>query len=84
MSTKKDSDTTNESSEMSGFGLAPLKQEGAPAHPDGYGIGNGNGYKFPDDEHFLKQLKAYAGWRGIEATKSEMCSRPDLLDQIDT
>ena len=84
MSIPDDSDATNENSKMGGFGLAPLKQEGAPAHPDAYGIGYSNGHKFGDDEHYLKQLKAYAEWRGIEATKSEMCSRPDLLDQIDT
>lgn len=64
------------------FGLSPLKSEGMAAHPDAYGIGFSNGHKFGDDESYLKQLKAYAEWRGVEKTKKETCSRPHLLDQL--
>lgn len=66
----------------SGFGRVPLKNEGKPAHPDAYGIGYDNGHKFGSDEHYLKQLKAYAAWRGAKETKEEMCSRPHLLGQL--
>lgn len=60
------------------FGLVPLKSEGMAAHPDCFGIGYCNGYKFTE-EQYLKQLKAYAEWRGVEETKKEECSRPHLL-----
>ena len=65
-----------------GFGLVPLKTEGKAAHPDAYGIGYDNGDKFSSAERYLKQLKAYAAWRGVEQTKREMCSRPELLEQL--
>jgi len=65
-----------------GFGLVPLKKEGEAAHPDAYGIGFGNGDKFESDEYFLRQLKAYAKWRGVDATKREHCSRPELLELL--
>ncbi len=68
--------------ERIGFGLCVLKKEGEAAHPDGYGIGMGNGYKFPSDEQYLKQLRAYAEWHGIDETKREMCERPYLLDLL--
>ena len=64
------------------FGLVPLKAAGQAAHPDAYGIGYSNGHKFGSDEHYLKQLQAYANWHGIEPTKMEMCSRPHLLDLL--
>ena len=64
-----------------GFGLIPLKEEDRPAHPDAYGIGYDSGHKF-SDEDYLRQLRAYAEWRGIEETKKTMCSKLDLLDQI--
>jgi hypothetical protein len=67
---------------MKGFGLVPHKAEGQAAHPDAYGIGYDNGGKFGSDEHFLKQLQAYADWHGVEETKKEMCSRPWLLDKL--
>jgi len=65
-----------------GFGLVPIKAEGKAAHPDVYGIGFGHGHKFGSDENYLKQLKAYAAWHGIEQTKKEMCERPHLLNQL--
>lgn len=65
-----------------GFGYLPLKAEGKAAHPDAYGIGYDNGFKFPTDKGFLNQLRAYASWRGVEETKQEMCSRPHLLDEL--
>ena len=65
-----------------GFGLIPLKAEGAPVHPDAYGIGYGSGDKFGGDENYLRQLKAYAAWNGVEKTKNELCSRPHLLDLL--
>ena len=64
------------------FGLVPIKAEGRAAHPDAYGIGMGNGYKFGDDDRYFKQLRAYAEWRGIEQTKKESCERPWLLDRL--
>lgn len=67
---------------MSGFGNIPLKKEGSAAHPDAFGIGYANGHKFNTDAHYFKQLKAYAAWRGISATKKEICSRPYLLDKL--
>ncbi len=60
-------------------GLAHLKVEGAPAHPDGYTLENGDELS---DEWYLRQLKAYAEWRGMENTKQEMCERPYLLDEL--
>lgn len=71
-----------EKKDITGFGLVPIKAEGMPAHPDAYGIGYDNGDKFGSDKYYLKQLKAYADWRGIEQTKKEFCSRPHLLDQL--
>jgi len=65
-----------------GFGMIPLKAEGKAAHPDAFGIGYCNGYKFGSDKIYLKQLKAYAEWRGIDETKQEMCSRPWLLEKL--
>jgi hypothetical protein len=65
-----------------GFGLLPLKAEGMAAHPDGYGIGWGNGYRFPTDKQYLEQLQAYADWHGVEATKQEQCERPHLLEKL--
>lgn len=65
-----------------GFGLVPLKKEGEAAHPDAYGIGFCNGNRFKSDEYFLRQLKAYAEWRGVEETKREHCSRPELLELL--
>ena len=67
---------------MKNFGLVPLKAEGLAAHPDAYGIGYSNGHKFGEDENYLKQLRAYAQWRGIEETKRESCSRPHLLELL--
>ena len=64
------------------FGMLPWKAEGKATHPDAFGIGHSNGYKFPSDEYYLKQLKAYAAWRGIEETKKEICERPHLLDKL--
>jgi len=64
------------------FGLLPIKAEGKAAHPDAYGIGYDNGYKFGSDERYLKQLKAYAKWHGVEETKKEICSRPHLLEKL--
>ena len=69
---------------MKNFGLVPLKAEGQAAHPDAYGIGYSNGHKFGDDERYLRQLKHYAEWRGVEETKKEYCSRPHLLERLDT
>jgi hypothetical protein len=63
--------------------MLPVKAEGMPAHPDAYGIGYDNGDKFGGDERYLKQLKAYAAWRGVEKTKQELCSRPHLLPLLD-
>ena len=68
--------------QFNGFGLLPIKEEGKPAHPDAYGIGYDNGDKFGSDKNYLRQLKAYAEWRGIEETKNTMCSRPWLLDKL--
>lgn len=65
-----------------GFGLLPLKEPGKAAHPDAYGIGYNNGHKFPTDEGYFRQLRAYSQWRGVEETKEEMCSRPHLLDEL--
>jgi hypothetical protein len=67
---------------MNEFGNVPLKAEGMAAHPDAYGIGYSNGDKFGSDEHFLRQLQAYADWHGVEATKQELCSRPWLLEKL--
>lgn len=67
---------------MSAFGLLPLKAEGMAAHPDAYGIGFSNGDKFGGDARYLRQLQAYADWRGVEETRQEQCSRPWLLDQL--
>lgn len=65
-----------------GFGLLPIKAEGLAAHPDAYGIGYCNGHKFGNDDNYLRQLKAYAKWRGIEETKKEACERPHLLELL--
>lgn len=66
---------------MEGFGLVAIKKEGAACHPEAYGIGHANGYKYTD-EQYLNQLRAYAEWAGVEETKSVMCSRPHLLELI--
>lgn len=63
------------------FGLIPLKAEGKAAHPDAYGIGYCS-CDFGSDEQYLRQLRAYAEWRGVDATKQEGCSRPHLLDRL--
>jgi predicted glutamine amidotransferase len=65
-----------------GFGLFPLKAEGMPAHPDGFGIGYDSGEKFGSDDNYLKQLQAYADWKGYEDTMKTMCSRPHLLSLL--
>lgn len=64
------------------LGDCPVKREGYSAHPDAYGIGFCNGDKFGSDKNYLRQLKAYAEWRGVKQTKREMCSRPHLLDLL--
>jgi len=61
---------------MNGFGLARIKQQGAPCHPDDCRIDC-------DDDFYLEQLQAYAGWRGVEETKKEWCNRPHLLKELD-
>ena len=68
--------------EINGFGLFPLKEEGKVAHPDAYGFGYENGYKFESDEEYLEQLQGYADWRGLEETRKEQCTRPWLLDKL--
>lgn len=60
---------------MDNFGLMPLMAEGRAYHPDNYGIGS-------SDKQYLRQLKAYADWRGVSQTKKESCSRPHLLDLL--
>ncbi len=60
------------------FGRAAIKAEGQPAHPDIYdNVGDF------DDYWFLRQLRSYASWRGVEETKKDMCSRPKLLALLD-
>ena len=65
--------------ERDGFGLVHLKKEGAAAHPDGYTYRDGSEVS---DEWYLRQLKAYAEWNGVENTKQEMCERPHLLEKL--
>ena len=65
------------------FGLLPMKEEGEACHPDAMGMCiMGTGYLFLDDESYLKQLQAYAKWRGKELTKKTFCSRPHLLKKL--
>lgn len=52
---------TAQVTEETGFGLMRVKVEGAPCHPDDYGIGGGNGYKFTQKQ-YARQLKAYNEW----------------------
>lgn len=60
---------------MKGFGLAPLKKEGAPCHPDTF-------LMVMTDEMYLKQLQFYADYHGIEEARKTMCSRPHLLEKL--
>ena len=53
---------------MSGFGLAPIKEEGAPMHPDDM-----LGWTFPDhwteadySKWYDRQLKAYNDYHNIK------------------
>lgn len=60
---------------MTGFGLAHIRKEGAPMHPDDIGSPLSDG-------QYIEQLKAYAGWRGVEETKKEGCVRGDFLNHL--
>jgi len=55
-----------------GFGSIPLKQEGAPIHPDGMEC------ELTDGMYF-EQLQRYADWHGLEETKRIMTVRHHLL-----
>ena len=60
-----------------GFGFAHVKSEGKALHPDTF-----SNFDSAGDALYLKQLKLYASWRGVEETKQEFCSRPHLLDKL--
>ena len=60
---------------MTGFGLVPLKQEGAPIHPDEFECDI-------TDEKYLKQLQRYADWYGLDEAKRCMTARVRLLDKL--
>jgi len=60
---------------MNGFGMCHIKAEGHAIHPDDAEMSN---------EFYLKQLQAYADWRGVDETVSEGCVRPALLAGINT
>lgn len=66
---------------MSGFDLMALKKEGAPAHPDYWGIGCNPAPESMSDDQYLKQLQAYKDEVDINAAKV-VCSRPWLLEKL--
>ena len=65
-----------------GFGMYPLKAEGAPCHPDYMGVGSGADISHLSDEWYLKQLQAYSDFHGIEEAKQVGCTRPELLGRL--
>ena len=67
------------------FGLARIKAEGMAMHPDDEHFcicDKCCAGRLSDDVWYLKQLQAYADWRGAEETKAEWCSRPHLLEKL--
>ncbi len=66
---------------MDGFGMVGLKTEGAPAHPDYWGIGC-NPFT-GTDEQYLRQLQAYADYHGIDEARKVDATRPELLDLLE-
>lgn len=61
---------------MEGFGLAFVRREGAPIHPDDCDADL-------SDEQYLRQLKAYAKEHGMELTKKTFCCRPEFLKELE-
>lgn len=57
------------------FGMVPLKEEGAPVHPDTF-LFEGT------DEAYLARLQAYADHFGKEEALSVTSSRPELLEKL--
>jgi len=51
------------------------KAEGMAVHPD-------DTEAHMSDAFYLKQLQQYANWRGLQETKIESCSRPEVLDLL--
>lgn len=62
--------------------LMALKKEGAPAHPDFYGIGCNPASESMSDERYLTQLQAYKDKVGGELVYQTTCSRPWLLEKL--
>ena len=63
------------SEDVTGFGLAYIRKEGAAMHPDDTEAEMG-------DVFYLKQLQAFKDEHGIEVTKKSYCSRPYLLEEL--
>lgn len=64
---------------MTGFGLAFIKKEGGPIHPDDPVFS----VQDVSDEVYLAQLTRFVKEHGLEITQQTYCSRPHLLKIIE-
>lgn len=60
---------------MMGLGKSPLKERGAPVHPDDVG-------RDLSDLEYLRRLQAYADYWGYEELMAAPCARDRLLDMV--
>lgn len=58
-----------------GFGLARVRPEGSPIHPDEVN-------RELTDKQYLAQLQAYKDYHGFAVTRSEFVVRSRLLDKL--
>lgn len=65
-----------------GLGGLAIKSEGAPTHPDWFGIGAGSDCSSLSDEQYLNALQRYADHYGIDHAKEVACTRPELLEKL--